>query len=121
MNYLLDSSVFLWTCMGAPQLTVRVRDVLSVSDARLFVSAASGWEIALKSAKGKIQLPAPVQKWFSAVAAHHRIDVLPIEAATAIESTLLPPLHADPFDRLLAMIAIERKWILITPDETLKT
>lgn len=120
MNYLLDTSTFLWVCMGAPQLTDRVRNVLSGLDARLFVSAASGWEIALKSAKGKIQLPAPVQNWFSAVAAHHRIEVLPIEAVTAIDSTLLPPLHADPFDHLLAMTAIEKKLILVTPDEALK-
>src|SRR6266516_1211604 len=106
MNLLLDTAVFLWLCAGARQLSGAAARMLADSSNSASVSAVTAWEIGIKAAKNKLSLPAPPEDWFMAMLAHHHIAVLPIEAATAIASTRLPPIHADPFDRLLVALAL---------------
>jgi len=119
MNLLLDSATFLWLCAGGKQLSPSASSVLADPDNSVSISAATAWEIAIKEAKGKLKLPAAPEEWFAAMIKHHRLNLLPIEAATAIASTRLPAIHADPFDRLLVALAQERGFTLLTPDTTI--
>jgi PIN domain nuclease of toxin-antitoxin system len=116
MNLLLDTAAFLWLCAGTEQLSSAAASALADQANTVSVSAVTAWEIGLKAARGKLKLPAPVETWFPAMIQHHRLDLLAIEAATAIASTRLPAVHADPFDRLLVATACERGLWLITPD-----
>src|SRR6266581_30849 len=121
MNLLLDTAAFLWLCSGGQQLSATAAAALVDPANTPGVSAVTAWEIALKHAKGKLKLPTPPAAWFPAMIRHHRLDLLPIDAATAIASTSLPPIHADPFDRLLIATAIEMQIRLVTPDRVMHT
>jgi PIN domain nuclease of toxin-antitoxin system len=57
MKALLDTHAFLWWITDDVRLSPRARTVIADGDNELFVSAASGWEIAIKAGLGKIQLP----------------------------------------------------------------
>lgn len=117
MNLLLDTAPFLWLCAGGRLLSTAATEALADQDNVVSVSAAVPWEIALKHAKGKLKLPTPVESWIPAMIRHHRLNLFPIEAATAIASTTLPPIHRDPFDRLLIATAQAHRLTLITPDQ----
>lgn len=95
MKLLLDTHVILWAVLDDPRLPESFRTALSTSD--LFVSAASVWEVAIKTGLGKLAVPATL--WESVRAAG--VTPLPItwEHANAVRD--LPPYHGDPFDRLL--------------------
>jgi PIN domain nuclease of toxin-antitoxin system len=119
MNLLLDSATFLWLCAGDKQLSARVAEALRDPANSVNLSAVTAWEIGIKHARGKLKLPAPLSEWFPAMVSHHRLMLWPIEAATAIASTSLPPVHQDPFDRLLIAFAQEHRFTLTTPDVTI--
>lgn len=116
MNPLLDSAAFLWLCGGSEQLSPAASRALADTRNVVAVSAVTAWEIALKQSKGKLKLPVAAGTWFPAMVEHHRLKVLPIEAATAIASTKLPSINGDPFDRLLIATACELRLHLVTPD-----
>ena len=56
---------------------------------------------------------------FPAICSRNDLPILPIDAAIAAASTELPDLHRDPFDRLLVATALERRLVLVTPDQTI--
>lgn len=112
MRLLLDSHVLLWwldePTRLAPALQAALRD--PVNDA--FFSPASIWELGLKSARGKLRFPPDL----AAVLASDGIEELPITAAHATRTLTLPPLHLDPFDRLLIAQALVEGLVLATRD-----
>ena len=57
MNALLDTHTFLWWITDNPELSLRALEVIGDGDNTLFLSAASGWEIAIKAKLGRLQLP----------------------------------------------------------------
>lgn len=112
MNLLLDSPALLWA-LAAPDV-LRPEAASAIRDRRhaVFYSAASVWELELKSARGKLRLPA---RWVEHAQRAGFVE-LPLDAETAAASTRLPWHHADPFDRLLVAQARERGLTLATRD-----
>lgn len=112
MNLLLDTHVLLWALGDDPQLPEAVRAVIVEGRNRVFVSAASTWEIAIKRAIGKLRAPEDL------VAQLERARLQPLDIT--IEHTLavgaLPDHHADPFDRLLIAQARTERLTLVTRD-----
>lgn len=114
--YLMDTHVWLWM-NGAPErLGQRVRDVLADARAELLFSAASGWEIAIKSALGRLELPAPPSRYVPQRLADNAIQVLPVTLSHGLGVEALPHHHRDPFDRILVVQAEQEKLTLITAD-----
>jgi len=68
---------------------------------QLFLSAVSGWEIAIKSHLGKLKLPADLQGFVAEQLRINGIEVLPLQMAHALHVFTLPDHHRDPFDRML--------------------
>ena len=97
MRLLLDTHLFLWAVAGSPQLRPAARRMIEAAD-RVYVSAASLWEIAIKARLGKIQ--ADPGELVAAIDASGFVE-LPITAAHAAAVAQLPLHHRDPFDRLL--------------------
>jgi PIN domain nuclease of toxin-antitoxin system len=98
--------------------------VTKLEDARrkdgLLLSAISVWKIGVLHAKGRIQLSAPLRDRVSSALAPAGISLLPLDAETATESTLLPvEPHGDPADRLLVAAARTRGVVLVTRDQNL--
>jgi PIN domain nuclease of toxin-antitoxin system len=115
MRLLLDTHIALWAITADPRLSPQAKKILMEAEAA-YVSAASVWEIAIKHSLGKIS-PGP-EVFADAVEAAGFI-ALPITDAHAGRVARLPPLHADPFDRLLVAQALTEPLRLVTADSRL--
>lgn len=100
MRVLLDTHVFLWLHTEPERLGDHLRLLENPRNVRL-VSAASSWEIAIKSSLGRLSLPEPVARWLPARLADIGATPVPVEHAHALAVAELPRHHRDPFDRLL--------------------
>lgn len=118
---LLDTCTLLWLALDQTQLSVKSRETMAKQADKLFVSAISAFEIAIKYSKKQLRLPLVADLWFEKICIHHGICILPINAAIASRSALLPKLHFDPCDRFIIATAQFHHMILLTPDNTIKT
>ena len=85
----------------------------------VFVSAASAWEIAIKSALARLAVPDHPTEWLPEQIAANRFTPLPIGLEHALAATELPTHHADPFDRLLVAQATMEQLAIVTGDAKL--
>lgn len=86
---------------------------------QLFISTIIFWEIALLVQKRKILL-ADLPAWQEQLLANTNLQLLSPTPVEMINSTVLPPIHKDPFDRLLIAQANQHRLHLVTQDETIK-
>ncbi|MEO6880227.1 MAG: type II toxin-antitoxin system VapC family toxin [Mycobacteriaceae bacterium] len=112
---LLDTHIVLWWLGNHPRLTDEVREAVAAAD-EVHVSAATTWEVAIKTAIGKLELVLPDGVSFAGVCAAQGFDLTPIAHEDAWAVRDLPVSRADPFDRLLAGTARRRGWTLVTAD-----
>lgn len=110
-SLLLDTHVFIWWRTRAPQLSATVIQQIGSADVVL-VSMASAWEIAIKSASGKLRVPGPVAQ----AVADSGFTPLPITFDHVERVASLPLHHRDPFDRMLAAQALHEGLTLVTHD-----
>lgn len=101
MKFLLDTHTFLWWNLADPQLSEQARAMIADGQNEIFFSAASAWEIAIKAAKGRLLLPEEPAQYLAARLNLHRFQPLAVQISHASQVYNLPPIHADPFDRLL--------------------
>ena len=116
MRALLDTCTFLWWLTDDPQLSPRARKVISRGDNKLFLSAASGWEMAIKAALGKITFPGNLKSFVLEQLNANGLDSLSVEMPHALHVSTLPAIHRDPFDRLLIAQAQLENLPILTPD-----
>jgi len=109
---LLDTHVLLWWLSSDPSLSPAAREAIARPDADVAVSAASAWEISIKTALGKLTAPGDLE----AQLARHRFTPLPITVAHALLAGSLPGHHDDPFDRMLVAQARTERMTLVTRD-----
>jgi len=101
MRALLDTHTFLWWNIDDPQLSDRARQVITDGNNEIFFSAASAWEIALKAARGRLELPESPLRYVAQRLYLHHFQPLPIQLSHALHVYSLPEYHRDLFDRLL--------------------
>ena len=101
MKVLLDTHTFLWWITDSPRLSAWAREVIQDSNNELFFSAASGWEIAIKTQLGRLQLPGNLEQFILEQLSLNAILALPIQLRHALHVYTLPQYHRDPFDRVL--------------------
>jgi len=82
----------------------------------LYLSAASSWEIAIKTQLGRLKLPEPIERYVPSRLAEQGITAVPVEHAHALAVAALPAEHADPFDRLLVAQARVERMSVLTAD-----
>ena len=116
MKLLLDTCTFLWWTENSPQLPKGVRSMVSDPAHEVYVSTASIWEISVKHHVGRLPLPQPPERFCPEQRERHGFLSLPIDEASVLQLHRLPPLHKDPFDRILVCQAIEHGMTLLTPD-----
>ena len=116
MSLLVDTHVFLWFESGSARLSEALRKTIAQSDERVFISAASFWEIAIKRRIGKLVLEGSPR----AAAAAAGFVELPIDAADAETAGALDWEHRDPFDRMLVAHCLNRAMTLVTADAALR-
>ena len=116
MNLLLDTHVLLWAAGASRQLPDDVRTLLEDPGNELFFSAASLWEIAIKNGLGREELSVDPRLLRRGLLENGHVE-LPVTGAHAVAVDLLPPIHKDPFDRVLVAQAQIEGITLLTVDE----
>lgn len=121
MNLLLDTCTFLWLIVESPELSSRARTLIRDPSHDVALSAVSTWEIALKYGLGRIQLPAPADRFIIEMRQKHEIRSLDLTEEASLQEPKLPGIHRDPFDRMLVCQAIIHGLTLITPDKVIQS
>ncbi len=78
------------------------------------------WEAIIKNQLGKLPLPEPPERYLPYQRQRHGISNLPVDEASVVRLAGLPPLHRDPFDRLLICQVLEHDMMFATMDGALK-
>ena len=115
MRLLLDTHTFLWAITDDPKLGPLSRELITHQANAVFLSHGSLWEIAIKHALGRGDMPLSAREaipW----AEQSGFDLLPIDLPHLLALELLPLHHRDPFDRLLVAQAISGPFTLLSAD-----
>lgn len=116
MDILLDTQILLWWEMRAPRLADPARKLIATPTNRIFVSAASVWEIAIKRRRGRLAFAgSPVE----AVTANSFLELV-VSAADCEAAGDMDWSHTDPFDRLIVAQARRRGMTLMTADTAMQ-
>ena len=118
MRILLDTHILVWALFTPEKLPTKVRSLIEAGDRDIAFSAASIWEIAIKSQGGRRGLPATADEIWEESLAVGFVE-LPVTSAAAAHVARLPLHHRDPFDRLLVAQAITEPAYLYTVDTQL--
>ncbi len=116
MKLLLDTCVFIWLTGSPDNLSAAAKRAINDNRNELWLSHASIWEIHLKHFAGKLTLPEKPRLWFPRQMAVWGISDRPLDLESLHLTSDLPPLHKDPFDRLLAAQANTHGLTLVSPD-----
>ena len=112
MNLLLDTHTLLWWLDANPLLSEKARSYIADGSNLVFVSAVIIWEIRIKQALGKLEIPPD----FRQVLEQQPFEMLPITAEHAHAVGNLPTIHRDPFDRMLIAQAKVEGFTIVTRD-----
>ena len=115
MRFLLDTHVALWAISGDDRLPDAARALIAEPGNDIFFSVATLWEIAIKHASKPAAMPVSAlaaRGWFGQ-AGYRMLDIKP-EHVELLDT--LPPLHRDPFDRMLVAQSLAEPLRLITHD-----
>jgi PIN domain nuclease of toxin-antitoxin system len=118
VKLLLDTQLLLWAAGQPERLSKAARRLLNDPKNELVFSAASMWEVAIKSALGREDFRVEPRLLRRGLLDNGYVE-LPITSQHAVNIDGLPPLHKDPFDRLLLSQALSEGITLLTTDSTI--
>lgn len=116
MRLLLDTHILIWWVTGSRKLSKSLHDRIRADENDVSVSAATFWEIAIKSRLGRIDID--LEDLRSAVRADGFTEI-PVQIEHTLRLKMLPDHHRDPFDRLLIAQAIAEGHRLVTRDKAI--
>ncbi len=118
MRILLDTHLLLWAMAASRKLARGVKSQLLDPRNEVYYSAASLWEIAIKSGLRRTDFRIDLEALMEALGASG-FQELPITAVHVAGVARLPPIHKDPFDRLLVAQSMAEPMTLLTNDAVL--
>jgi PIN domain nuclease of toxin-antitoxin system len=118
VKLLLDTQLLLWAAGQPKRLSAAARKLLNDPGNELVFSAASLWEVAIKSSLGREDFHVEARLLRRGLLDNGYTE-LPVTSQHAVSIDSLPPLHKDPFDRLLLAQALSEGITLLTSDEVL--
>lgn len=119
MRFLLDTHVLLWAVASSKRLSREARELLEDQSNDAYYSAASIWEIAIKSSLRRKDFRIDLAALLATLPDMGLVE-LPVTAVHAAGVTRLPAIHRDPFDRLLIAQSIAEPLTLLTNDVILE-
>jgi PIN domain nuclease of toxin-antitoxin system len=118
MKLLLDTHLLLWSAGQPEKLSIRARTLLEENQNQLWFSAASLWEIAIKRELGRTDFQVEPRVLRRGLL-ENGYNELSITSEHAVALDVLPPIHKDPFDRILVAQALSEGITLLTVDPIL--
>ena len=118
MRLLVDTHLLLWAAGQPDRLSAETRRLLNDDHNELLFSAASLWEIAIKNSLGRSDFRADPDPLRRGLLNNAWVE-LPITSTHAVAVSRLPPIHRDPFDRMLLAQAETEGITLLTADATM--
>lgn len=118
MRVLIDTHLLLWAVASSRRLSPEARSLIEDPGTDAFYSAASLWEIAIKTTLRRKDFRVDLPLVRSALSVMG-IAELPVRSEHAIRVTALPPVHRDPFDRILVAQSLVEPMVLLTNDAVL--
>ena len=119
VRLLLDSHAFLWYLLDDDHLPQRVKDLVEDPAVHVTVSVTSQWELMLKAMAGRLRLPDAPERFLVDLPDEAGFRVIHVQSRHVAALADLPPIHGDPFDRMLVAQALVEDMDLVTGDETL--
>jgi PIN domain nuclease of toxin-antitoxin system len=116
VRLLLDTNAWLWMIAAQDRLNTNARALVQDRRNEVFLSAASSWEIAIKHAMGRLDLPSRPEGLIPEQMRKSGVVGLAIEHAHALRVDSLPAHHRDPFDRMLVAQAQVESLAILTAD-----
>ena len=116
MRVLLDTHILLRAAADSPSLSAQARQVLVSDAAQLYFSAASIWEVAIKTGLGRVDFAVDARRLRRGLLSNGYLE-LPVTGEHAIEVGSLPDVHKDPFDRILVAQSRVEGRPLVTADK----
>jgi PIN domain nuclease of toxin-antitoxin system len=116
VKLLLDTHCWLWMTHSPEELGGPAREAIESRDNDLFLSAASAWELVIKHALGKLELPLPPEEYVPTRLERTGVAGLVVSITHTLQVGKLPAHHRDPFDRLLIAQAQVEGLRLVTAD-----
>lgn len=117
MKLLLDTHLLLWAAGEPKKLSPKARRLIADTDNELMFSAASLWEVAIKRGLGRADFQVDTRLLRRGLIDNGYVE-LPVFSAHAVAVETLPPIHKDPFDRLLVAQSLVEGIALLTSDAT---
>lgn len=115
-HVLLDSHAFLWALDDSVRLGDRVRQALQDPNTTIWLSSATVWELGIKTALGRLELPAPLRELVRRAVTDGGLHVLDVTPEHALRAGELPLHHRDPFDRMLIAQTLTERMTLASVD-----
>jgi PIN domain nuclease of toxin-antitoxin system len=115
MNYLIDTQLAIWALFDDPHLSEKARQILDASENRIQFSVCTIWEIAIKRGLNRADFqhdPREIRRHLI----RNGCTELTIQSEHVVEVDSLPPIHKDPFDRMLIAQAMVEGITLLTAD-----
>ena len=115
MKYLLDTHILLWAAQNSPKLSRKARKIIEDEHNQLYFSAASIWEVAIKSGLGREDFQVDAALFRRALLDNGYLE-LGMNGQHCANTAYLPDIHKDPFDRLLIAQSQLEGMVLLSAD-----
>lgn len=120
MRYLLDTHVFLWWACEPEKISEKIALLIRNRENEILFSTASSWEVQIKAGIGKLSFSDEWENIVSREIEKNGFQVLPVTLQHTFALKDLPPLHKDPFDRMLIAQALAEGLTLVTDDKFIR-
>lgn len=120
MRILLDTHIFLWFISNDTRLSLNMRDIIRDLDNEVYLSSVSIWEVIVKYQLGKLPLPESPETYLPKQRDRHQFTSLILDESSVVQLAKLPPLHRDPFDRMLICQALQNGLTIATVDAAVR-
>jgi len=118
---LLDTHTFIWLASDRSQLPSRLLELIVSEADGLFISSITATEVGLLSNAGRINTYGSCEDFLFKSLKVLGIHEVPVDVEIALASTQLPPIHRDPFDRIIIATAQVYGMTILTKDQTIPT
>ena len=116
----LDTSALLFWTLDPARLTSSARATIGTAE-RILVSSISIWEVGVKAAKGRLELPLPVRQWAQQLEQVAGVRLVPVDSQVWLTNLELPWAHGDPADRTIVATAQLEGCPLVTSDQQMRS